>query len=110
MAQVRFPNGRKLWDPVLKLNVKFLAFALGSVLGLAVFVATNWLVVKGYAAPGKARMIGPHLHLLSQYFIGYKVTFFGSLFGFGYGFVLGVFSGGVLGWIYNKIVDLRHGG
>jgi ABC-type dipeptide/oligopeptide/nickel transport system permease subunit len=51
--------------------------------------------------------VGPHLSLLSQYFFGYRVTFLGSFVGFAYGFAVGTISGALIGWIYNKIADLR---
>jgi len=72
-------------------------------LGLAIFVATNWLVLKG------GKIVGPHLVLLSQYFIGYRVTFVGSLIGLGYGFALGFLAGYFMAQTYNWLVDLRQG-
>ena len=92
----------KLFSGVLLLNAKVLGLALGVILGLGVFVATNWLVIKG------GERVGPHLILLSQYFIGYKVTFLGSFIGAAYGFALGTICGALLGWIYNKIAAFRH--
>ena len=73
-------NEERLFSRVLLLNAKVLGLSLGLLIGLAVFIATNWLVLKG------GQVIGPHLQLLSQYFIGYRVSFFGSLIGFAYGF------------------------
>ena len=70
----------KFFSGVLWLNAKVVGLALGLIFGLAIFVATNWLVIKG------GDPVGPHLSLLSQYFFGYRVTFLGSLIGFGYGF------------------------
>jgi hypothetical protein len=97
-------NGeKKLFNDVLWLNAKVLGLVLGIVCGLTLFVATNWLVIKGGAS------VGPHLALLSQYFIGYRVSFFGSLVGLAYGFALGTFCGTLFGWIYNKLTALRNG-
>ncbi|KPK00657.1 MAG: hypothetical protein AMJ60_00490 [Desulfobacterales bacterium SG8_35] len=84
------------------LNAKVVGLAFGLILGLGIFVATNWLVIKG------GERVGPHLILLSQYFIGYKVTFLGSLIGAAYGFALGTSCGALMGWIYNKIVAFRQ--
>jgi len=72
-----------------KLPLKLMAMiAAGVVLvaGLGVFVATNWLLVKG------GRPVGPHLALLSQFFLGYRVTFAGSLIGFAWAFGCGFAS------------------
>jgi len=92
----------KLFSGVLLLNAKVVGLAFGLILGLGIFVATNWLIIKG------GDRVGPHLILLSQYFIGYRVTFLGSLIGAAYGFALGTICGALMGWIYNKIVAFRQ--
>jgi hypothetical protein len=86
---------------VLRLNCHILGFVLGIIGALAIFVATNWLVLKG------GETIGPHLGLLGHFFIGYSVTFVGSLIGAAYGFIVGYLSGLLIGWIYNGIVFLK---
>ena len=93
---------QKLFSGVLWLNAKVFGLTLGIVCGLALFLATNWLVVKG------GKPVGPHLALLSQYFIGYRVSFLGSFVGFLYGFALGTMAGSFVGWFYNKIAALRR--
>jgi hypothetical protein len=87
---------------VLSLDAKVVGFAFGMILGLIIFLATNWLVLKG------GSHVGTNLQLLSQYFIGYRVSFVGSFIGFGYGFALGTLCGALIGWIYNKITLLRN--
>ena len=91
----------KLFSGTLWLNAKALGLVLGLLLGLIIFAATNWLVIKG------GNPVGPHLALLSQYFIGYRVTFWGSFVGFAYGFALGTLCGALIGWIYNKVARIR---
>ena len=95
-------RANKLVIGVLRINSKVFGLALGLVCGLAIFLATNWLVIKG------GDPVGPHLALLGQYFIGYRVSFFGSFIGLAYGFALGTFFGMFIGWIYNKIVKFRN--
>jgi ABC-type dipeptide/oligopeptide/nickel transport system permease subunit len=90
-------NEEKLFSGTLWLNVKAMGLVLGLVSGLAIFIATNWLVLKG------GEHVGPHLQLLSQYFIGYRVSFLGSFIGFAYGFAVGTICGALIGWIYNRI-------
>jgi hypothetical protein len=92
----------KLFSGVLWLNAKVIGLSLGIIFGLIIFVATNWLVIKG------GDPVGPHLQLLSQYFIGYTVTFGGSFIGFAYGFAVGTLCGSLIGWIYNKITAFRN--
>lgn len=82
---------------VVRLNGNILGLVLGFIVALLIFVATNWLVLKG------GEVVGPHLSLLNQFFIGYSVTFFGSLIGAAYGFISGYLSGLLIGWIYNAI-------
>jgi len=99
----------KLFQGVLQLNAKIWGLVCGLLFGLAIFIATNWLVIKGGhidAVTGEY-VVGPHLELLSQFFIGYRVSFFGSIIGFLWGFALGTLGGALIGLIYNKIVDLR---
>lgn len=96
------PPEDKLFSGVLLLNAKVIGLALGIIFALGIFVATNWLVIKG------GDRVGPHLILLSQYFIGYRVTFVGSLIGAAYGFALGTICGALIGWIYNKLASFRQ--
>ena len=95
-------NEKRLFDGLLLLNSKILGLSLGLLFGLGIFIATNWLVLKG------GKVVGPHLQLLSQYFIGYRVSFFGSFVGFAYGFAVGTLSGSLIGWIYNRITKFRN--
>lgn len=90
-----------LKQAVVRLSSQILGLILGIVAALVIFVATNWLVLKG------GDQIGPHLVLLSQFFIGYSVTFVGSLIGAAYGFLVGYISGLIIGWVYNAVVFLR---
>lgn len=82
---------------VVRLNAKLLGIVLGFLFGVGLFLATNFLVLKGGPA------VGQHLGLLAQYFPGYRVTFLGSIIGFFYAFVLGFVIGAVLGAVYNKV-------
>ena len=86
----------------LRLNAVVQGVVTGLVAGLGVFIATNWLVLKGGA------VVGPHLALLGQFFIGYRVTFIGSLIGFGYAFAGGYVIGYLVARTYNIIVDRRE--
>ncbi len=76
------------------------AIATGVLAGLGIFVATNWLVLKG------GPVVGPNLALLAQFCPGYSVTFGGSLIGSAYGFVYG--GAAAVGWIYNRFVQARR--
>jgi hypothetical protein len=88
---------------LLRLNATVQGVTTGIIAGFGIFIATNWLVLKG------GEVVGPHLSLLGQFFIGYRVSFVGSLIGFAYGFVTGFVVGYVVARIYNWVVDLRYG-
>lgn len=85
----------------LHLSATVQGLATGFVAGLAVFIATNWLVLKGGA------VVGPHLALLGQFFIGYRVTFIGSLIGFAYAFAGGYLVGYFVARMYNVFAGRR---
>ena len=101
LQEIKKIENEKLFHGAFRFNTKALGLGLGLVFGLAIFIGTNWLLIKG------GEVVGPHLALISQFFIGYRVSFFGSLIGFGYGFALGTLSGALIGKIYTMIVRLR---
>lgn len=88
---------------VLRLNATIQGIVAGLVVGFGIFLVTNWLILKG------GEHIGPHLTLLGQFFIGYRVTFVGSLIGFAYGFVGGFLVGYFVARVYNWFVALKEG-
>jgi hypothetical protein len=98
-------GGKRLEDVVLtriiRLNAMVQGLVTGLLGGLVVFVATNWLVLKG------GPVVGPHLALLGQFFIGYRVTFLGSLVGFAYGFASSFLAGYFVATVYNRVVARR---
>jgi hypothetical protein len=87
---------------LLRLNATLQGFVTGIVTGLGVFIATNWLVLKG------GDVVGPHLSLLGQFFIGYRVSFLGSFIGFAYGFGAGFLVGYLVARIYNGIAGFKE--
>ena len=89
---------------VLRLNAVVQGLVVGLLLGSVIFIATNWLVLKG------GPVVGPHLTLLNQFFIGYKVSFVGSVVGFGYGAVVGFVIGYIIAVLYNVAAGARARG
>jgi hypothetical protein len=94
-----YPNEDQLERAVILLNGKLLGIVLGFLFGAGLFLATNFLVLKG------GQHVGAHLGLLSQFFPGYRVTFLGSIVGFCYMFVVGMLVGTILGAVYNKVAQ-----
>lgn len=86
---------------IMRLNATVYGVVTGLIAGLLLFVATNVLVLKG------GPVVGPHLALLGQYFIGYRVTFLGSLVGFAYAFVGGFVVAYAVATLYNTFAQLR---
>jgi protoporphyrinogen oxidase len=70
--------------------------ATGAVSGLAIFIATLWLTIKD------GTIVGPHLALLSNYFVGYSVTIKGAFLAFCYTF----FWGFIFGWLFAYLRNL----
>jgi hypothetical protein len=78
-----------------RLDAIALGASCGIVCGLGIFVATAILLIKG------GEQIGPNLSLLSQFFIGYSVTWTGSIIGAVYGFVTGFITGWTVAFVRN---------
>ena len=109
MLQTESQTEEKLFSGVLRFKAKVFGLILGLFMGLVIFIATNWLVIKGgQIGPNGEYVVGPHLQLLGQFFIGYRVSFLGSIIGFAYGFAVGSLGGTLIGYIYNWIVDRRN--
>jgi hypothetical protein len=109
LEKTRIEQELELLKSTVRLNAKILGIAVGLLFGLVVFLATNWLIIKGALPDATGEVvIGPHLALLSHYFIGYRVTFAGSVIGFAYGFVLGAVTGWLLVRIYNRIAGFPN--
>jgi hypothetical protein len=88
---------------VLRLNANILGIVLGILTGLGIFIATNFLILKG------GEVVGPHLGLLRAFFPFYSVTFVGSVLGFVYGLICGYLAGFIIASIYNLVVKLKSG-
>ncbi len=101
ISEVEESIDEQLEHSILRLNGNILGIVLGIILGFVIFFATNWLVLKG--GPDA----GIHLALLNQFFIGYSVTFVGSLIGLLWGFFSGYIIGFIIAWVYNRMVLLR---
>lgn len=78
---------------LLRLRLRAWGFASGFVLGVALFAATLFLVLRGGTDVGK------HLGLLSVFLPGYSVTVAGSFIGFIYAFIIGY----AFGWIAARL-------
>ena len=76
------------------------ATATGTVAGLGVFLATIWLLIKN------GEVVGPNLELLSQYFVGYSVSFHGAFVGTAYSFFWGFLWGWVFAYVRNFSLGL----
>lgn len=82
---------------LLRMNARAWGIAFGLMGGLGLFLATNFLLLKG------GDVVGPNLALLGVYLPGYSVSFFGSLVGFVYMFVIGYGCGRFIGEVYNRL-------
>jgi hypothetical protein len=92
----------ELSQAVANIQAGVLAFVGGIIGGLGLFFMTVWLLLDS------GPQVGSHLRLLSNYFIGYSVTWSGSVIGLLYGALTGSVLGWTMGIIYNKIVWIRQ--
>jgi len=92
---------REISHTIATIHANILALIFAVICGVGLFLMTVWLLIKG------GEQVGPHLELLGQYFIGYAVTWTGSVIGLFYGAVFGGICGWLIGMIYNLIVAVR---
>jgi hypothetical protein len=102
MADAKEALETRVLARALHLNATVQGIVTGLVVGLGIFIATNWLVLKG------GEVVGPHLALLGQFLIGYRVSFVGSLIGFAYGFGGGYLVGYFVARMYNWVTHRRE--
>ena len=84
----------------VRLDKTAMGTACGALLGLSIFLATLFLVIKG------GEKIGPTLGLLGQFFKGYAVTAGGSFIGLAYGFIAGFILGWLLAFLRNLFLTI----
>lgn len=95
---------RTITRRVLRMRVFPQSLAVAILCAIGLFVATNWLVLRG------GKDVGQHLGLLRYYFLGYSVTFLGSFIGAAWAFAVGFIATYIVSSVYNFVVELRYGG
>lgn len=83
-----------------KVDSVALGLSLGTVLGLSVFFATILLILKDDPQANQFFI------LINHYFIGYSMTFFGSILGLIYGFLFGFVIGWIVAFLRNAITSI----
>jgi hypothetical protein len=73
--------------PFAPMHKRAMGIAAGTVAGALLWLATVILLLKG------GYPIGPNLWLLSQFLVGYSVTWHGAFIGWAWGFALGYVAG-----------------
>ena len=84
----------------MKLNVKAFGLTCGILWGIAILLATFWIMILG--SPGKI------MGKLSTFYIGYSVTAGGAIIGLIWGFVDGLICGAIFAWLYNKLTGSKQ--
>ena len=93
---------RELTRLIAHLDGAVLAVVFGLIAGVGLFAMTAILVVE--AGPDT----GAHLRLLSNYFVGYSVTWRGAFVGFLWAFAVGAAVGWSIGYLYNYVASIRR--
>ena len=106
MADIRmdekYGDTNEVSRAVARIHNGVLALTCAVIGGVGLFVMTVWLLIKN------GPQTGLHLQLLRYYFIGYSVTWLGSIVGFIYGALIGSIVGWTVGKIYNSVVSWRQ--
>lgn len=76
----------------MQLNVKQFGLATGAIWGAALLVLTLVAAARG---------IGNNLSHISAVFVGYQISYLGSVIGLIYGFVSGLIAGSLFAMVYN---------
>lgn len=87
---------------VMRIHSGVLTLVGAMIGGAGLFIMTVWLLIKD------GKDVGAHLNLLGHYFIGYSVTWVGSIVGLVYGALVGGAVGWTIGFIYNRVVQIRQ--
>jgi hypothetical protein len=77
------------------LNIRAFGIAAGVLWGGVLFLMTLLVVIQNDG--------GDQLIKLNKVYLGYRISFAGSLLGLGYGFVSAFMGGALFAWIYNKL-------
>ena len=85
----------------MRLDLKGCSLATGVIWGLALFVITLAAALRGN---------GEHISHLAGIYIGYQVSFVGSLIGLVYGFLTGLIAGALFSLVYNGATKPKGAG
>lgn len=80
----------------MKFSKKAFGLTAGILLGAAIFLATNLLLLRGTE--------GEHIYLLRNFYLGYSFSFLGSIIGLIWGFIYGFISGWLFAFIHNLFI------
>ena len=86
---------------VVRMRTRIMAVLFAVVAGLAVWIATAWLLIQGGPEVGK------HLVLLHNYMPGFTMSWGGAFVGLFWGALYGALVGWVFAWVYNQVVERR---
>jgi hypothetical protein len=79
----------------MKLNIRAFALTCGLYWGIALFLATWWLIAFYGASPDPT--------IIGRFYPGYSITPLGSVLGLIWGSLDGLIGGAIFAWLYNLI-------
>ena len=100
--QEQVESERLLETALRRINARVLGLTLGALAAVAIFFATNILLLKGGEHPGEM------LVRLCWYFPGFNMSFPGSLIGAFWAFVYGFVGGEIISRVYNFVAGRRR--
>ncbi len=84
----------------MELRLRAFGLSLGILLGLVILLMTWLFLIQG--------MTEEFFTKLQVIFIGYSMSWGGSIIGFIWGFVYGFVGGVVIAWLYNKFSKILY--
>ncbi len=84
----------------MKLNIKAMSITLGTVLGLALFLLTWWVILFDGSSTDP--------NTISILYRGYSFSPVGSIIGLLWGFADGAIGGACIAWMYNTIIPKKQ--
>ncbi len=79
----------------MEIRKRALGVAFGLVWGIAILLGTWWMLI--FSTSGKT------FSLISKFYLGYSLSWGGSIIGFFWGFAYGFIAGFLIAWIYNLV-------
>ena len=84
----------------MEIRLRALGLSLGVILGFVILLMTWFFLLQGMTEESFTK--------LQRLFIGYSMSWAGSIIGFIWGFIYGFVGGVLIAWLYNKFSKMSY--